>query len=128
MEVVSYLGDTQLGSLQQEGGLHEKHLIDIVDNCAASDLTDYAGEIDGRNMKQVGVERDVVVFYKVAGQQTDKANEDFLNTLGRLTVYDGTILGILQVKQEYGVEHPQYLTFIDMVGMKRADDFAHFRD
>ena len=53
-------------------------------------------------MELVGVERDVVVFYKVAGQQAGEADEDFLHTLGRLTLYDGTLLGVLQVKQEYG--------------------------
>ena len=42
MKVVGYLGDAQLGSLQQERGLHQQHLIDIVDNRAAGDLTDYA--------------------------------------------------------------------------------------
>ena len=42
MEVVGYLGDAQLGGLQQEGGLHQQHLIDIVDDGAASDPTDHA--------------------------------------------------------------------------------------
>ena len=128
MEMVGNLGNAQFGGLQQEGGFHQQHLIDIVDNGAASDLTDYSGEIDGRDMKLVGIERDVVVLRKVAGQQTDEADEDFFHTLGRLAVYDGTILGILQVKQEYGIEHAQHLTFIYMIGMKIANDFAHFRD
>ena len=53
-------------------------------------------------MELVGVERDVVVFYKVAGQQTDEVDENFFHTLGCLAVYDGMLLGILQVKQKYG--------------------------
>ena len=105
MEVVGYLGDAQLGGLQQERGLHQQHLIDIVDTGAASDLTDYAGKIDGRDMEFVGIERDVVVFCKVTGQQTDEVNKNFLHALGCLAVYDGTLLGIFQVKQEYGIEH-----------------------
>ena len=76
-------------------------------------------------MELVGVERDVVVLGKVAWQQTDEADEDFLHTLGCLAVYDGTLLGVLQVKQEDGLEHAQHLAFINMVGMKIADDFAH---
>ena len=50
MEVVSYLGDAELGGLQQEGGFHQQHLVDIVDNSAASDLTNHAGKIDWRDM------------------------------------------------------------------------------
>ena len=50
MEVVGYLGDAHLGCLQQERGFHQEHLIDIINNGAASDLTDYAGEIDGADM------------------------------------------------------------------------------
>ena len=42
MEVVGNLGDAQWGGLQQEGGLHEEHLIDVVDDGAAGDLTDHA--------------------------------------------------------------------------------------
>ena len=77
-------------------------------------------------MEPLGIERNVVVFYKVAGQQTGEADEDFFYTLWRLAVYDGTLLGILQVKQEDGLEHAKHLAFIDMVGMQVADDFAHF--
>ena len=128
MEVVSNLVDTQLGGLQKVGGFHKKHLIDIVDNGAACDLTDYAREIDGGDMKHGGVERDVMVFYKVAGQKTDETDEDFLHTLGRLAVYDGAVLGVLQIKQEDGIEHAQHFTFINMVRVKIADDFAHFHD
>ena len=68
MELVGYLGNAQLGGLQQERGFHQEHLIDIVYNRAVRDLTDYAGEIDSRDMEPVSVERDVVVFYKVVGQ------------------------------------------------------------
>ena len=33
--------------------------------------------------------------------------------------------GVLQVEQEDGIEHPQHLAFINMVGMQIADDFSH---
>ena len=105
MEVVGNLSDAQLGGLQQERGFHQQHLIDIVDNGAPSDLTYHAGEIDGRDMELVGIERDVVVLHKITRQQTDEVNKDFLHALGRLAMCDGTLLGILQVKQEYGIEH-----------------------
>jgi len=78
-------------------------------------------------MELIGIERDVVVLYKVAGQQTDEADEDFLHALRRLAMYNGTILSILQVKQEDGIEHAQHFTFINMVGLQVVNDFAHFR-
>ena len=76
-------------------------------------------------MEPFGIERDVVVLGKVAGQQTDETDEDFLHALGCLTVYDGALLGVLQVEQEDGIEHAQHLAFVNMVGMQVADDFAH---
>ena len=128
VEAVGNLRDAQRGGLQQEGGLHQQHLVDVVDDGAARDLTDDAGEIDGGDVQLGGVERDVVVLQKVAGQQTDEADEDFLDTLGRLAVYDGALLGVLQVEQENGIEHTQHLAFINMVGMKIADNFAHLHE
>ena len=124
MEVVSNLGDAQLGGLQQKRCLHDEHLIDVVDNGAPRDLTNHSGEIDGRDVELVGIEGDVVMFNIMTGQQTNEADEDFLHALGRLAVYDGSLLGVLQVKQEDGIEHAQHLTFIYMVGMKIADDLA----
>ena len=126
--MVGYLGDAHRGGLQQEGGLHQEHLIDKIDDGAARDLTDHTGEIDCRDVELVGIERDVVVLSKVAGQQTAEADEYFLHTLGRRAMYDGTLLGVLQVEQEDGIEHAQHLTFIDMVGMNIADDLAHFHN
>ena len=55
------------------------------------------GEIDGRDMEPVGVERDVVVLHKVAGQQTDEADEDFLDALEFLL----TIIGIAMLIRYY---------------------------
>ena len=128
MEAVGYLGDAHRGGLQQERGLHQEHLIDVVDDGAARDLTDYAGEIDRGDVEFGGVERNVVVLGEVAGQQTDEADEDFLHALGRLAVPDGALLGVLQIEQEDGIEHTQHLALVDVVGMKIADDFAHLRE
>ena len=128
MEVVGYLSDAQFGGLQQERCFHEEHLIDIIDDGAPRDLTNHAGKIDRGDMEPVGIKGYVVVLHKVAGQQTDETDEDFLNTLGRLAMYDGTLLGILQIEQEDGIEHAQHFTFIDMFGMKVADDLAHFHE
>ena len=52
-------------------------------------------------MEPLGVERNVVVLGKVAGQQTDEADEDFLHALGRLAVYDGTLLGVEEIFIEF---------------------------
>ena len=46
MEAVDYLGDAQWGGLQQEGGLHQQHLVDVVDDGAAGNLTDDANFLD----------------------------------------------------------------------------------
>ena len=70
METVAYLGDAQFRDAEKERSFHQEHLVDIVDNCAATDLTDYAGEINCRDMELVGIERDVMVFRKVLGQQS----------------------------------------------------------
>lgn len=126
--MVGYLGNAQLGGLQQEGGFHQQHLVNIVDYCAASDLTDHSGKIDCRDVELVGIERDVVALQEVSGQQTGEADEDLLHTLGCLALHDGTLLGILQVEQEDGIEHAQNLAFIDMVGMEIADDFTHLHE
>ena len=67
MEIVGYLGDAQFGGLQQICCFHEEHLIDVVDNSTACDLTNHAGEIDGGDMKPVGIEGYVVVLGKVTG-------------------------------------------------------------
>ena len=37
---------------------------------------------------------------EMVGQQTDKADEDFLHALGRLAVYDGPLLGVLKDEEE----------------------------
>ena len=66
-------------------------------------------------MKRGCVERDVVMLGEMVGQQTDKADEDFLDTLGCLAMYNSTILSILQVEQEYGIEHTQHFPLINMV-------------
>ena len=50
VETVGNLGDAQFGGLQKESGLHDKHLVDIVDHGAARDLTNDTREIDGGDM------------------------------------------------------------------------------
>ena len=42
MQMVGYLGDAQPRGFQQEGGFHEKHLVDVIDNGSTCDLTDDA--------------------------------------------------------------------------------------
>jgi len=78
-------------------------------------------------MEPVGIEGDVVMFREMAGQQTDEADEDFLDALGRLSMHDGALLGVLQVEQEDRIEHAQHLALVDVVGVQVADDFAHLR-
>jgi len=101
-------------------------MVDIVNDRASGDLADNPGQVNGADTEPGGVERDVVVLNKVVRQQADEADEDFLHALGRLAVYNGTLLRVLQVKQEDGIEHAQHLDLIDMVGMNIVDDFAHF--
>ena len=128
METVGYLGDAQLGGTQQVRSLHEEHLIDIIYNRAACDLTYHTRQIDGRDMEPVGIEGNIVMLSKVVGQQTDEADKYFFYALGRLAVHNGTLLGVLQIEQEDGIEHTQYLTFIYMVGLQIADNLPHLHD
>ena len=72
MEAVCYLGDAQLGGSQQERGFHQKHLVDIVHNGAATDPTDHAGEVNCGDMELVGIERDVMMLRKVSGSRRMK--------------------------------------------------------
>ena len=125
MEAVGNLADAQLRGAQQERGFHKDHLVDVVDDGASRDLTDDAREVDRADMKRGGVKLDVVVFGEMFGQQTDEADEDFLDTLGNLTVDDSVLLRILQVEQEDGIEQAQHFGFVDVVGLQVTDDFAH---
>ena len=125
MEAVGYLGDAHRRGAKQERGFHQEHLVDVVDDSTPRDLTNDAGEIDLRDVEPGGIEGDVAVLGKMLGQETDETNKDFLYTLGRLTVGDGLLLGVLHVEQEDGIKHAQYLIFIDMVGVQVGDYFAH---
>lgn len=122
---VSNLGDAHRCGAQQERGLHQQHLADIVDDGATRYLTDDTREIDRRDVEPRGIEGNVAVLGKVLGQETDEANENFLYALGRLPASDGLLLGVLHVEQEDGVKHTQHLTFIDVVGVQVDDDFTH---
>lgn len=57
VETVGYLGDAQLRGAQQERGLHDKHLVDVVDNGVSRDLADNTREVDGTDMERRGVKR-----------------------------------------------------------------------
>ena len=50
MQAVGYLRYAELGGAQQESGLHEQVLVDIVDDRTPRNLTDHAREIDGRDV------------------------------------------------------------------------------
>ena len=66
---------------QQERSFHEEHLVDVVDDGATGDLTDDTREVDGADVECRGVEGDVVVLGEMVGQQTNEADEDFLEAL-----------------------------------------------
>ena len=125
VETVGYLGDAHRRGAQQERGFHQQHLVDVVDDGATADLTDDTREIDRRDVEPRGIEGNVVVLGKVLGQQTDKSDEDFLYTLGRLPLTDGLLLGVLYIEQEDGIKHAQHLTSIDMVGVQIGDNLTH---
>ena len=128
MQAVGNLGNAQPGGTQQEGGFHQEHLVDIIYNGTACDLTYHTRQIDRTDIEPVGIEGNIVMLSKVVGQQTDEADKYFFYALGRLAVHNGTLLGVLQIEQEDGIEHTQYLTFIYMVGLQIADDFLHLHD
>ena len=68
MELVGDLGDAQRSLAQQECGLHEKHLIDVIyDGAATGHLADNTREVGGSDAEFGSVEADVVVLGEVLG-------------------------------------------------------------
>ena len=65
MKAVGNLRDAQIGRAQQERSLYHQHMVDIVNDRATGDLADYPGQVNGADAESGGVERDVVVLYKV---------------------------------------------------------------
>ena len=126
MEAVGYLGNAQFRGSQQERGFHEKHLVDVINDGVPCDLADDSREIDGADMERGGVEGDVVVLSEIVGQKADETDKDFLDALGNLVMNDDTILRVLQVEQEDGIEQAQHLSFVDVVRLQVVNDFAHF--
>ena len=51
VEAVGDLLDAEARRAQQEGGLHHEHLVDVVDDGAARDLTDDARQIDAGDVE-----------------------------------------------------------------------------
>ena len=51
MEAVGNLGDGEGGGLQQPGGFHQQHLVDVVGDGAATHLTDDAREVGGGRIR-----------------------------------------------------------------------------
>ena len=93
MELVGNLSDTQRGLAQEEGGLHQQHLVDIVDDGAtARHLADDAREVGGSDAEFGGVEADVVILSEVLGQQSQKSEEDFFYALGEAVLSDAVLL------------------------------------
>ena len=125
MEAVGYLIDAEWRGAQQIGRFHQQVLIDVIDDSATSDLPDDTGEIDSRDVEGRGIEGDVVVFRKMLREQADETEKDLLYSLGHLTLAEGFLLCALNVEQEDGIEHLQYLSLVDVVGVQVADDLAH---
>ena len=76
-------------------------MVDIINDRATGDLADNPGQINGTDAEPGGVERNIVVLDIVVRQQSNEVDEDFLHALWRLAVNDGTLLRVLQVKQEF---------------------------
>ena len=125
MQTVSYLVDAEPGGAQEEGCLHEEHLIDIVDDGAPGDLAHYAGKIDIGYVELRCIEAYRVFFGKVLRQESHEAYEDFLYALGHVTLLYCVVLHILYLKQEDSIEHLEYLSLIDMVGVQVVYYLAH---
>ena len=117
MEMVGYLGDAHFGGLQQECCFHHQHLIDIVDDGATRDLTDHAREIDGRDMELVGIEGNVVVLGKVAGQQTDETDENLFYTLGLLNTRQSSLCMRNNQNSHQSIRPANQRAFFSMLGM-----------
>ena len=88
-------------------------------------MLDDTREIDGGDVQCRCIEADIVKLGKMPGQQADESDEDFFDPLWDGTVSDGLVLGILQVKQEDGIEHPDNFLLVDVIGVQVPHDFTH---
>lgn len=61
-EAVGNMGDGKGGCLQQPGGFHQQHLVDVVGDGAPTHLTDDAREIGGGDAELGGIEGDVAML------------------------------------------------------------------
>ena len=69
METVGNLGDAERGLAQEEYGLHEQQLVDVVDDGAATRyLTNDAREVGGGDAEFGCIETNVVMLDEVLGQ------------------------------------------------------------
>ena len=125
MQAVGYLRYAELGGAQQESGLHEQVLVDIVDDRTPRNLTDYTRKIHRGDVQCRGIETYVVMLGKVFGQQPDETDKDFFHALRHGALSDGALLRVLQVQQENSIEHLHYLLLIYMVGMQIGRNLTH---
>ena len=108
MELVGDLGDAHRGLTQQEGGLHEKHLVDVVnDGATTRHLTDNTREVGGGDAEFGGIEADVVMLGEMFRQQAEESEEDFLDALGEAVLADAVLLDGGEVGEEEAIEHAQ---------------------
>ena len=106
--MLGYLCDAERGLAQKECGLHKKQLVDVVHHrTTARHLTDDTREVGGGDTQFGGVKTDVVVLDEMLGQQTEEAEEDFLDALGEAVLADTVLLDVGKVSEEEVLEHPQ---------------------
>ena len=111
MELVGDLSDAHRGLTQQEYSLHQKHLVDVIDDgTAAGHLADNTREVGCGDAETVCIEANVVVFSEMLGQQAEEPEEDFLDALGKTVFTDAVLLYGGEVGEEEVVEHSQAST------------------
>ena len=109
MQAVGYLDNGEWGLLQQVGGLHQEHLVDVIDDGTAWDLPDNLWEIARCDAELWGIESNVVMLGEVDGHKTKEIEKQFLDALREPAVADSAFLDSVQFKQKQANEYRQSL-------------------
>ena len=76
MQAVGDLPDAELCRSQKECRFNYKELIYIIDDRAFGKQPYHSGEIGGRDIERIGIERDVVMLDEIVRKKADEAYEN----------------------------------------------------
>lgn len=104
VEVLGYLVDGCLGGLELVGGFHEKQSIQVGNYGVARDALHDAREIDGCDVKVVGIESEVAMLDEMLLSQLYEVGEQLFDAFRIASLSDAALLNVHKVEQEKCVE------------------------